>query len=339
MVKQMRNIVVLLLFLFVGLDINPAQAQAGSAYDLINAVNQLRAANGLPPYQIDPILMAIAQAHSEYQASIGTVTHTGPGGSRPLDRAYAAGFGGGNTIFISENIAGGLDMSVETAIYTYWQDSLHMHTMLHPNAQYVGAGVAFAGEYVYYTLDVGYISGAPAPSNPQPPSGNAPDAPTQVAYDPFIKSTPREDGAIIHVVGYGQTLIGIANTYGIPLQTLLDLNGLNMDSTIYPGDRLFIQMGNTATPTSTMQTPSVIPSGTPTSTATARPTRKPTLTPMLASETAVAPEVSMTPQSPTDNTSTTWNISQSELIVAAITLAGIVLLVTVVLSSLERRRG
>ncbi|MDX1437480.1 MAG: CAP domain-containing protein, partial [Anaerolineales bacterium] len=91
----------------------PAKAQGGSAADLIAAVNALRASNGLPPLQADSALMSIAQAHSNYQASIGSVTHTGAGGTRPRDRAAAAGYGGGATIFVSENIAGGTNLSVE----------------------------------------------------------------------------------------------------------------------------------------------------------------------------------------------------------------------------------
>jgi uncharacterized protein YkwD len=125
---------------------------------MIATVNALRASYGLAPLQTDRILMSIAQAHSDYQASIGTVTHVGPGGSRPRDRAAAAGFGNGATIFVSENIAGGTNMSVDTAVYTHWQDSLHLNTMIGENYVYIGAGVGFAGDVAYYTIDVGYYS-------------------------------------------------------------------------------------------------------------------------------------------------------------------------------------
>jgi len=96
------------LVMLTGLYSNSAQARpTNSAYDVIAAVNQLRAANGLPPYQVNGSLMAAAQSHSEYMAANGIVSHTGSGGSRPRDRAIAAGYGGGNQVYVSENIAGG----------------------------------------------------------------------------------------------------------------------------------------------------------------------------------------------------------------------------------------
>ena len=74
------------------------QAQGDSATTVINTINQLRAQNGLAALQSHPSLMQIALQHSQYQASLGTWTHVSADGSRPIDRAYAAGFGNGATI-------------------------------------------------------------------------------------------------------------------------------------------------------------------------------------------------------------------------------------------------
>ena len=52
-------------------------------YTLIAEVNALRISNGLQPYTTNSTLMAVAQAHSDYQASISTVTHYSSDGSRP----------------------------------------------------------------------------------------------------------------------------------------------------------------------------------------------------------------------------------------------------------------
>ena len=109
---------------------NRQQAALFSAYDVINAVNQIRESNGLPPYQINGSLMAAAQAHSDYQASIGQVTHTGQGGSNAKSRAMAAGYGGGAAVFVSENIYGGGSASAQSAVNWWMGDALHQNTML-----------------------------------------------------------------------------------------------------------------------------------------------------------------------------------------------------------------
>ena len=280
-VDRTRYLLILLgLILLLGVQARPCAAQASGAYEVIAAVNDFRAANGLSPLQVDPILMSIAQAHSDYQASIQTVTHTGAGGTSPKDRAYAAGFGGGATIFLSENIAGGVNMSIQTAIYQYWQDEAHLYTMLNPAAIYIGAGVGISGDTVYYTVDAGYYAGVTT-SGTTNTSGSTESTSTSVNYDPFVVSTPGEDGAIIHVVGYGQSLIGIANTYGVELQTVLDLNNLTMDSIIYTGDQIVIRAADpvTATPTPTETRPVETPRATRTAVPSATRTQKPTESP------------------------------------------------------------
>jgi uncharacterized protein YkwD len=71
-------------------DVSPAPKYADTAYDLINGVNALRAASGLPPYSISPILMYTAQAQADFMAANGVVTHSGPGGSSVTSRLLAA---------------------------------------------------------------------------------------------------------------------------------------------------------------------------------------------------------------------------------------------------------
>ncbi len=108
---------------------------------------------------------------------------------------------------------------------------------------------------------------------------------------PVITATPGEDGGVVHIVDYGQTLEQIATGYGINLNDLLALNGLESDSVIYPGDKLVIRRGATATPTSTATlTPTRTPrpsstprppTATPTQTAIPSRTPTPTKTPLL----------------------------------------------------------
>jgi LysM repeat protein len=321
--------------LTLAVDTTPTLAQASSAYDVVAAVNEFRAANGLPPLQIDPILMSIAQAHSDYQASIGTVTHTGPGGSSLRDRATAAGFGGGATVFLSENIAGGMNMSIHTAIYQYWQDDLHLYTMLNPAAVYIGAGVAVSGNTVYYTVDAGYYAGAPSAGSTSIPGGEGTSpVSTPVGYDPFVISTPREDGAIVHIVGYGQSLIGIANTYKVDLSELLQLNGFNLDTIIYPGDEIIIRAGVPLTPTpSPTETPTALQAtDTPTVTAT-KDEDTPTPRAIISPQPTLSPTTQSTPALFPTLT------GREQLVIGVAVMALLVFLAVIASSVIERKKG
>lgn len=248
--KRMFALIMGLVLFSLSPTLSPRVSPAEDPYTVVAAVNAFRTGQGLPALIVDNSLMAAAQSQSDYQAAIGQVTHSGSGGSSATQRAIAFGFGGGAQVFVSENIAGGMTMTIEKAIYQYWQDSLHLHTMLNPAAIYIGAGVATAGDYVYYTVDTGYYAGATAAPGAQATPGGVSASPVPTT-DPFVKAEPGADGAIIHTVGYGQSLVGIANTYDVELNTLLQLNDLTLDSVIYPGDEIVIQPAYTPTVTGT----------------------------------------------------------------------------------------
>jgi len=246
--------------LMLAVDAAPSAAQAGDAGSLIAEVNAFRAANGLPPFEVDYALMAAAQAHSEYMAKNGTITHSGAGGSSARDRAVAAGYGDGAAVLVIENIAGGNNLTPSQAVYSMWQDASHRETMLTSYYVHIGAGVATSGSFVYYTIDVGRIQGAPPPptatldpaATPAPANTPLPantPAPTKVVAQPVVVATPRDDGSIVHVVQAGQALYTIAVVYEVPLEAILALNGLTMDSVIYPGDEIIIQAGLSPNPT------------------------------------------------------------------------------------------
>ncbi|HEX7975497.1 MAG TPA: CAP domain-containing protein [Anaerolineales bacterium] len=267
----------------------PALAPSlGEAGGLIAAVNDMRASHGLFAYKVSSALMASAQAQSDYQASINTSTHTGSGSSTPGSRATAAGYSGG---YVVENIAAGRSLAPQTAVQWWTGDSPHLNTMLNPNGRDIGAGVATAGDYVYYTLDVGIQSGASGSSanqvqaaTPAAGSSQAPQTPlpTAAVIMPVQVATPNPDGSIVHIVGPGQALISIALAYNIKLADLLALNRLTSQSVIYPGQKLIIKPpDDTPTPTST-GTP--MP---PTATATRPPTQTPV--PTWTPDSAVLP--------------------------------------------------
>ena len=56
------------------------------------------------------------------------------------------------------------------------------------------------------------------------------------------------DGAVYHIVGFGQSLIGIAGAYGLSVDDLATLNNINPDQ-IYAGQTLLIRAAVTPTPT------------------------------------------------------------------------------------------
>ncbi|HSB65858.1 MAG TPA: LysM peptidoglycan-binding domain-containing protein, partial [Anaerolineales bacterium] len=271
---------------------------------------------------------SIAQGHSDYQASIGSVTHTGAGGTRPRDRAAAAGYGGGATFFISENIAGGTNLSVDGAISMWLGDDPHIQTMLSANYQEIGAGVAEADGFVYYTIDAAYVAGS---GNYTPRNTSTPGGPTALPYFAVQTVTPMPDGSIIHVVQAGQNLTLIAKAYGITVAEIMDLNYLT-NANIYEGDKLIIRKAGTPAPTATA-------TATSTPTRAATPTHKPTRTPTPTS----SPVVTVTEASLAESVSLNGGSDSSEAIGSILVIAIVVLaaggVILMVVGSLLKRRA
>ncbi len=248
-----------------------ARPAAQSPQDLLEAVNRLRQVNGLPAYRSDPALMQAAQAQAEWQAAQGTVTHSGAGGTRPKERAAAAGYGGGSAFFLSENIAGGYQMSVEEVIGMWQGDDPHLNTMLGAQYRDAGAGVAISGDTVYYVLLAGYVADGQAAPPPEP---SVTPLPGGAESPPGIQtSTPRPDGSVVHIVQPGETLWSIAVAYKISIAQLMTQNGLPANAVLYPGNRLVIRRAGETTPQPT-DTPAP-----PTPTPTPAGPRLPTATP------------------------------------------------------------
>ena len=253
----------------------PVIAQAGSASDLISTVNALRQSQGLAPYTVDSSLMAYAQSHSDYMASIGTWTHTRADGST----AFSVG--------TKENVAMGTNMSVQHCVYTVWSDWTHWNTMVGYPTGSVGAGVAIDGDLVYYTLNVrpasAEISNAPNrnenASEPQVEASSFNAQATAIHILPIVTSTPDDEGMIVHKVQYGDTLFTISEAYDVPINEILANSGLSATTTqIFEGDILVIkpasfqpptptstrtQRPNTPTPTKITQTHTPFPTRTP----------------------------------------------------------------------------
>lgn len=142
-------------------------------------------------------------------------------------------------------------------------------------------------------------------------------APTALPVVRIEAATPNADGSIIHVVQQGQTLIGIATVYDVPIQELLALNNLTMDSIILPGDKILVKP---ADPTPTL-TPIQIPP-----TATEPPTASPTATASLHETPSIdVQEPASTGEPGNDTTGVDTNTLL--MIMAAVGLTGLALVV------------
>jgi uncharacterized protein YkwD len=274
----------MLVHLIFFVSVNPARAtptSADSSYDLINAVNSLRASYGLPAYGISSVLMYTAQSQADFMAATGNVTHSGPGGISVTDRLLAAGYPLAGDLslggFRSENITGGSEsMTAQSAVNQWTGDAPHLNTMISPDLTEIGAGVAVANGRVYYVIDCARPTTGGGFQGATPVGVGVTTVPVGEAAIPVvIISTPNQNGEVVHEVLAGQTLWQIAIAYDVKINDIKSLNNLTGDN-IFPGEKLLIKkVEETA-------------SETPFETSTAVPTTSPTLfaTPSLVQLTA-----------------------------------------------------
>ena len=263
----------------------PANASQLTGYDLAAVVNAYRGANGY--YQLNPHaqVMAAAQAHADWIVETGQGGHIGAGGSDETIRVSWTGYGGGATILCDENWGSG--SSIDDVMAGAWSDWTHQEVMLNAWGNLytdIGGGVASQGNGRYvFVLNVckvvgqGY-SGEVPDTNNESPAAAIPPTPDYSNYIyGVVKATPQYDGMVTHVVQYGQSLVNIADAYGIPVEELRTLNGFAPDFTaIWPDDELIIKAGTgetapkaTTTATATMQATQAPTAAQPTATVTA----------------------------------------------------------------------
>jgi len=220
--------------------------------ELILAMNTLRVSYGLPALIEDPIVNAVAQATAETMAANNMSWHIGD----VRGRIAAAGYGGGATVWATENFAVG-HMSIDE-IMQVWADPDHMRPAVNPAYCHVGAGVAQAadGRY-YYILQAAYTSehacgeyGSVIGDDPE--TGVNPNPPVSQIIIPVKIATPDADGRIYHIVQAGQSFWSIAIAYQITIHDLEVWNNLSRDNGLVVGQKLFIPSSGTegyATPT------------------------------------------------------------------------------------------
>ena len=105
---------------------------------MLRRVNEERQRAGAAPLSLDSRLMRAAQLHSEYQASIGTMTHEGNGGMGA--RVTAQGY---RWSAVAENVARG-QASVQQVMNDWMNSPGHRRNLLNPRYTQMGWGRAGA---------------------------------------------------------------------------------------------------------------------------------------------------------------------------------------------------
>jgi LysM repeat protein len=250
--KFQRFIVLLLLLLSTLGSFQPVRAEESapvptkqvSAYELILAMNTLRVAYGYPPLIEDPIVDAVAQNTAAIMAANNMSWHIGD----VRGRIAAAGYGGGGTVWATENFAVG-NMSLDQ-IMAVWADPDHMRPATTAAYCNVGAGVAQTSDgRFYYILQAAYSEGqACGSSSPSGINGTLQTggAASYGLIQPVKIATPDADGKVYHVVESGQSFWSIAIAYQITINDLETWNNISRDTPLTTGQRLFIPGKNTA---------------------------------------------------------------------------------------------
>lgn len=230
-----------------------AQSASVTAYDLILAMNTLRVSYGLPALVEDPIINAVAQSTAEIMAANQMSWHIGD----VSGRLAAAGFGGGDKVWATENFAVGSNSTIDQIMLT-WSDESHMIPAVNSAYCNVGAGVAKSPNgMTYYVLQAAYLStkacGEYKSVAGAPSSGGSTGGSTSGGSDgvsqlivPVKIATPDAEGKIFHLVEAGQSFWAIAMAYKITIKDLEVWNNIPSSTPLSIGQRLFIPSSNTA---------------------------------------------------------------------------------------------
>lgn len=218
-----------------------------SAYELIIAMNTLRVAYGLPALVEDPIINAVAQSTAQIMAANNMSWHIGD----VRGRLAAAGYGGGATVWATENFAVGWGGMGIDEIMAVWADPDHMRPAVEAAYCHVGAGIATVNNKTYYILQAAYVSGQScgSPSSPAAPGAYQPGTGSGLVPQIIIPvkiATPDSDGRVYHVVQAGQSFWSIAIAYQITIQDIETWNNTSRNTPLQSGQRLYIPGKNTA---------------------------------------------------------------------------------------------
>ncbi len=248
-----------------------ATPEGATAADLVRVTNQARVAFGLTPLNVSATLMGTAQWTAEYMADNQIGGHIGG----VSDRVKATGYGGGTSVWATENIMNGQGLSAETIVLEMWSDDMHAIPVKNPIYCDVGAGVATDKDgQVYYVLHAAYSEYHMCGPYIAPDGSRLPNDPTVIAAGtqmangtlvatidmagvsqlvlPVYTVTPNAKGELLHTVRSGQSLWSIAIAYGTRIKEIQAANGYPESwNTVYIGQKLRIPVKAVAMRSST----------------------------------------------------------------------------------------
>jgi hypothetical protein len=275
----MRTLVLIALALMLCASRALAQDDAG---DLLGRINALRASLGRAGCSMHPALAAAAQSQAQWIVETGRVSHTRPDGSGVRTRAANAGYPSQQ---VTENIYGGSNATVSDA-WAFWVNSgVHYNSMVSPEYNEVGIGVARGAWGTAFVVVLGSQGGGwSAPQAAAAPSGGGSgrNAPANSAPPSFVLGLDAR-GNIRHRVQPGDTLGDIALIYGYgwsDIPTLMALNNMTDVRDLVVGSEFLVPpKDGTFTPTvdPNTPTPSYTPSPIPPSITPFIAQREPTL--------------------------------------------------------------
>ena len=228
-----------------------------TAAEVIEAVNQLRIANGLLPLNTHPVLMQVAQWEANAIAG-GAPGHTRPNGLTLGQWLLSLGYPLSGDLSLdgyrSENWIAA--ETAQQAVEMWLGDAPHTNTMLSPDRSDIGAAVA-VGDQTYIVIETAlqtnsgemqYDAHPVLTAIAQGGSIGGADSSIPQYIIPVKRSTARPDGNVIHKVQYGQSLWSIAVTYNTTIDQIRAWNNLGDSIDIYDGQVLLVQMGATQPP-------------------------------------------------------------------------------------------
>ena len=254
-----------------------AQDDLPTPAELIEAVNELRIANGLLPLNTHPVLMQVAQWEANAIAS-GAPGHTRPNGLTLGQWLLSLGYPLSGDLsmdgYRSENWI--TARTPQEAVDAWMGDGPHRNTMLSPDRSDIGAAVA-VGDQIYLVLETALQTSSGEMQYDAHPiltaiagSGSSVSGDSSVPQYivPVARSTARPNGYVLHKVQYGQSLWSIAVTYNSTIDQIRAWNNLGETTEIYDGQILLVQLNATQPPPPTrtaLASPTAFIAATPTS--------------------------------------------------------------------------